>query len=121
MNNSVFSALFPLKLPVSFEECILCTPVQKDAVPLIFISNYHRRKPNSTTLDFFVYFSLKFCFETSFKSFQKNTEGRRRSIYSIKLIMCSHYRSRYKGLCQNKKHDFTNIQREVTFAPHIWP
>ena len=48
----------------------------------------------------------KVLFETSFKSFQNNTEGRRLSNYSIKLILCSHYRSRCKGLCQNKKHDF---------------
>ena len=61
--------------------------------------------------------------ETSFKSFQYNTEGRRLSNYSIELILCSHYRSRCKGLCQNKKKNINliNIQREVTFAPHIWP
>ena len=40
-------------------------------------------------------------FETSFKSFQYNTEGRRLSNYSIKLILCSLYRSKCKGLCQN--------------------
>ena len=39
VNYSVFSALFPLKLHVIFEEG---TPVQKDAVPPLFISNYHR-------------------------------------------------------------------------------
>ena len=49
VNYSVFSALFPLKLRVLFEEGILTTPVQKDAVPPLFISNYHRWKPNSTT------------------------------------------------------------------------
>ena len=49
----------------------------------------------------------KVLFETLFKSFQYNTEGRRLSNYSIKLILCSHlYRSRCKGLCQNKKHKF---------------
>ena len=48
----------------------------------------------------------KVLFETSFKSFQYNTEGRRLSNYSIKLILCSHYRSLCKGLCQNKKHEF---------------
>ena len=48
VNYSLFSALFPLKLCVLFEEGILATPVQKDAVPPIFISNYHRWKPNST-------------------------------------------------------------------------
>ena len=42
VNYSVFSALFPLTLRVIFEEGILGTPVQKDAVPPIFISNYHR-------------------------------------------------------------------------------
>ena len=45
-------------------------------------------------------------FETSFKSFQYNTEGRRLSNYSIKLILCSQHRSSCKGLCQNKKHEF---------------
>ena len=48
----------------------------------------------------------KVLFETSLKSFQYNTEGRRLSNYSIKLILCSHYRSMCKGLCQNKKHEF---------------
>ena len=65
----------------------------------------------------------KVLFETSLKSFQYNTKGRRLSNYSIKLILYSHCRSRYKGLCQNKKKsmDLTNIQRGVTFAPHTWP
>ena len=65
----------------------------------------------------------KVLFETSFKSFQYNTKGRRLSNYSIKLILCSHYRSRYniRGCVKIKNMDFTNIQREVTFAPHIWP
>ena len=48
VNYSVFSALFSLKLRILFEGCILDTPVQKDAVPPIFISHYHRSKPNST-------------------------------------------------------------------------
>ena len=39
---SVFSALFSLKLRILFEEGILGTPVQKDAVPPMVISNYHR-------------------------------------------------------------------------------
>ena len=49
----------------------------------------------------------KVLFETSFKLFQYNTECRRISNYSIKLILCSHYRSKCKGLCQNKKHEYT--------------
>ena len=42
MNYFVFSALFPLKLRILFEEGILGTAVQKDAVPTMVISNYHR-------------------------------------------------------------------------------
>ena len=34
-------------------------------------------------------------------SFQYNTKGRRLSNYLIKQILCLHYRSRCKGLCQN--------------------
>ena len=48
----------------------------------------------------------KVLFETSLKSFQHNTEGRRLSNYSIKLILCSHFCSSCKGLCQNEKHEF---------------
>ena len=51
VNYSVFSALFPLKLRVLFEEGILGTPVQKGAVPPRFISKCHIWKPNSTTTD----------------------------------------------------------------------
>ena len=59
-------------------------------------------------------------FETSFKSFQYNTKGRRLSNHSIKMILCSHYRSSYIRGCVNiESMDFTNIPREVTFAPHI--
>ena len=58
VNYSVFSALFPLKLRVLFEEGILGTPVQKDAVPPIFISKYCRWKPNSTTTDLCIELSL---------------------------------------------------------------
>ena len=55
-----------------------------------------------------------------FETFHYNTEGRRLSNYSLKMILCSHYRSRYKGLCQNKKHEFYQYQREVTFgAEHM--
>ena len=62
----------------------------------------------------------KVLFETSFKSFQYNTEGRRLSNYSIKLIMCSHYRSRSKGLCQNKKHEFYQYTKGGHFcAAHM--
>ena len=42
VNYSVFSALFSLKLRILFEEGILGTPVQKDAVPPMVISKYHR-------------------------------------------------------------------------------
>ena len=58
VNYSVFSALFPLKRRVLFEKGILGTPVQKDAVPPIFISNYHRWKPNFTTTDICIKLSL---------------------------------------------------------------
>ena len=62
----------------------------------------------------------KVLFQTSFKSFQYNTEGRRLSNYSIKLILCSHYRSRCKGLCQNKKHDFYQYTKGGHFcAAHM--
>ena len=55
----------------------------------------------------------KVLFETSFKSFQYNTEGRRLSNYSIKLMLCSHFRSSYKGLCQNKKHEFDQYTKDT--------
>ena len=62
----------------------------------------------------------KVLFETSFKSCQYNTKGRRLSNYSIKLILCSHYRSRYKGLCQNKKHGFDQYTKGGHFcAAHM--
>ena len=62
----------------------------------------------------------KVLFETSFKSFQYNTEGRRLSNYSINLNLCSHYRSRYKGLCQNKKHEFDQYTKGGHFcAAHM--
>ena len=94
MNYSVFSALFPLKLCVLFEEGILATPVQKDAVPPIFISNNPIPLQGICVLDYLCLLRTKVLFETSFKSFQYNIEGRRLSNYSIKLILCSHYRSR---------------------------
>ena len=58
VNYSVFSALFPLKLRVLFEEGILGTPVQKDAVPSMVISNYHRWKPNPNKTDLCIELSL---------------------------------------------------------------
>ena len=62
----------------------------------------------------------KVLFETSFRSFQYNTEGRRLSNYSIKLILCSHYRSMCKGLCQNKKHEFDQYTKGGHFcAAHM--
>ena len=62
----------------------------------------------------------KVLFETSLKSFQYNTKGRRLSNYSIKLILCSHCRSRYKGLCQNKKHEFDQYTKGGHFcAAHM--
>ena len=62
----------------------------------------------------------KVLFETPFKSFQYNTEGRRLANYSIKLILCSRYRSRYKGLCQDKKHEFDQYTKGGHFcAAHI--
>ena len=62
----------------------------------------------------------KVLFETSFKSFRYNTEGRRLSNYSIKLILCSHYRARCKGLYQNKKHEFDQYTKGGHFcAAHM--
>ena len=59
-------------------------------------------------------------FETLFKLFQYNTKGRRLSNYSIKLILCSHYHSIYKGLCQNKKHGVDQYAKGGHFcAAHI--
>ena len=124
MNYSIFSALFPLKLRVLFEEGILGTTVQKVAVPSIFISKYRRRNPiplqRICVLSYLSLLLTKVLFETSFKSFQYNTEDRRLSNYSIKLILCSHYRSRCKGLCQNKKHEFDQYTKGGHFcAAHM--
>ena len=58
VNYSVFSALFPLKFHVLFEEGKLDTPVQKDAVPPMVISNYHGWKPNSTKTNLCIELSL---------------------------------------------------------------
>ena len=89
------------------------------------ISDYHRWKSKSTTNDLCIELSFfliltKLLFETSFMSFQYNTKGRRLSNYSIKQILCSYYRSRYNGLCQNKKHGFGQNAKGGHFsAAHI--
>ena len=62
----------------------------------------------------------KVLFETSFKSFQYNTEVRHLSNYSIKLILCSHCLSMCKGLCQNKKQVFDQYTKGGNFcAAHM--
>ena len=95
----------------------------KDAVPPIFISKYHENPiplQRICVLSYLCLLLTKVLFETSFKSFQYNTEGRRLSNYSIKLILCSHYRSRCKGLCQNKKHEFDQYTKGGHFcAAHM--
>ena len=58
VNYSVFSALFSLKRRILFEEGILDTLAQKDAVPPMVISNYHRWKPNSTKTELCIELSL---------------------------------------------------------------
>ena len=71
-------------------------------------------------LNYFCLLLTKVLFETSFKLFQYNTEGRCLSNYSIKQNLCSHYRSRCKGLCQNKKHEFDQYTKGGHFcAAHI--
>ena len=115
---------FLFKLLILFEEGILGTPVQKDDVTPMVISNYHRWKPNSTKtnlcIDYLCLLLTKKLFERSFKLFQYNTKGRHLSNYQIKLILFSHYSSRYKGLCQNKKHGFDQYSKGGHFcATHI--
>ena len=62
----------------------------------------------------------KVLFETSLKSFQHNTEGRRLSNFSIKLILFSHFCSMCKGLCQNKKNEFDKYTKGGQFcAAHM--
>ena len=73
---------------------------KKDAVPPMVISNYPIPLKRICVLSYLCLLLTK----VLFKSFQYNIKGRRLSNYSIKLILCSHYCSRYKGLCQNKKH-----------------
>ena len=125
MNYSVFSALFPLKLRILFEECILGTLEHKDVVPPIYsyriaIDKNPIQLQQISALSYLCLLLTKVLFETSFKSFQYNTEGRRLSNYSIKLIWCSHYRSRCKGLCQNKKHEFDQYAKGGHFcAAHM--
>ena len=58
VNYFVFSALFPPKLRILFEEGILGTPVQKYPVTTMVISNYQRWKPNSTKTDLCIELSL---------------------------------------------------------------
>ena len=126
VNYSVFSALFPLKLRVFFEQGILGTPVLKilyhpysyritideNPIPLqrIFVLSY------------LCLLLTKVLFETSLKSFPYNTEGR----YIYQSIQsnwfCVHIIVQgVKGCVKIKSMNLTNIQGEVTFAPHIWP
>ena len=124
-NYSVFSALFSLKLSILFEEGILGTLVQKDAVPPIYsyritIDEHPISLRQICVLGYLCLLLTKVLFETSLKSFQHNTEGRRLSNYSIKLISCSHFCSRCKGLCQNKKHEFDQYTKGGHFcAAHM--
>ena len=68
----------------------------------------------------FVYFPLKYCLKHRSSRFNTNTEGRRLSNYSIKLILCSHYRSRCKGLCQDEKREFDQYTKGGHFcAAHM--
>ena len=63
---------------------------------------------------FFVNFSLNYCLIMKHRSSRfdtKNTKGRRLSNYSFKLILCSHFRSRLKGLCQNEKLGFDQSKK----------
>ena len=84
--------------------------IDKNPIPLIRIC----------VLSYLCLLLTKALFESSFKSFQYNTEDRRLSNYSIKLILCSHYRSRYKRLCQNKKHEFDQYAKGGHFcAAHM--
>ena len=124
MNYSVFSALLHLKLRVLSEEGILGTPVQKMLHhPYSYQSTIDKNPISLQRICVLSYLCLlltKVLFETSFKSFQYNTEGRRLSNYSIKLILCSHNRSRCKGLCQNKNHEFDQYTKGGHFcAAHM--
>ena len=124
MNYSVFTALFPLKLRVLLEEGIPGTQVQKDpAHPYsyrITIDENPIPLQRICVLSHLCLLLTKVLFKTSFKSFQYNTEGRSLSNYSIKMILCSHYRSRCKGLFQNKKHEFDQYTKGGHFcAAHM--
>ena len=126
VNYSVFSALFPLKLRILFEECILGTPVQKDAIPPIFISHCHRSKPQFHYNGFvywviLVYFSLKYCLKHRSSRFNTTLKA---DVYPIiqSTWFCIHIIVQgVRGCVKIKTMNLTNIQREVTFAPHIWP
>ena len=73
-----------------------------------------------SVLSYPCFLRTKVLFETSFKSFQYKTEGRRLSNYSIKLILCSHYRSMCKGLGQNKNLEFDQYTKRGHFcAAHM--
>ena len=95
VNYSVFSALFSLKVSILFEEGVLRTQVQKDAVSPMMIDENQISLKRICVLSFLCLLITEVVFETWFKSFQYNTKGRRLSNYSIKLILCSHYRSKY--------------------------
>ena len=84
MNFSVFSALIPLKLRILFEEGILSTSVQKDALPPppLLISSYHRGKRNSTKTDLCIEF-------TSFISHQSTVWN----VVQVVLIQCQRHTS----------------------------
>ena len=71
-------------------------------------------------MSYFSLFLTKVLFEISFKSFEYNTEDRRLSNYLIKLILCSRFRLRCKGLCQKKKHEFDQYTKGGHFcAAHM--
>ena len=59
--------------------------------------------------------------ETSFKSYQYNTKGRHLSNYSNQIDIVFTLSLNVRGCVKIKSTDLTNMQREVTFAPHIWP
>ena len=108
VNYSVFTALFPLKLRVLFKEGILDTPVQKDDVPPMVISNYHRWKPNSTKADLCIELSLftSTSHESTFWNIVQVFSIQYQMQMSIKLFNQTDFvltlSFKVKGLCQNK-------------------
>ena len=83
------------------------------------ILNCHTWKPNFTDIAIAMlslFTSHESAVETLLNYFQYNTKCRRLSNYSIKLILCSHYRSSYKGLCQNKQHGFGQYTKGCHFC-----